>query len=93
MVANDDRESPSGFDACPHTLFFAHDEGFEYRSPRFDEAAGIVGVEDEDLDLPAKGIDGLTDSVVIDDAVKFAAYVGSPSFFGTYVGFAPLAEE
>ncbi len=77
---------------CPHTLFIAHDEGFEHRDDRFDVNLNIVGVDDEELKLPEKGIDGLTDSVTISDAVKFAAYVGPPSFFGSYVGFAPLDE-
>jgi hypothetical protein len=77
---------------CPHTLFIAHDEGFEHRDGRFDANLNIVGVEDDDLSLPDKGIDGLTDCVTISDAVKFAAYVGPPSFFGSYVGFAPLDE-
>jgi len=77
---------------CPHTLFIAHDEGFEHRDARFDANLNIFGVEDDDLKLPENGIDGLTDSVTISDAVKFAAYVGPPSFFGSYVGFAPLEE-
>lgn len=77
---------------CPHTLFVAHDEGFEHRDDRVDVNLNIVGVEDDDLELPEKGIDGLTDSVTIADSVKFAAYVGPPSFFGSYVGFAPLDE-
>lgn len=74
---------------CPHTLFVCHDEGFEYRSPKFDENVGIAGVADEDVKLPDKGYDGLTDKVTIKDSVKFASYVQAPSFFGSYVGFAP----
>ncbi len=59
---------------CPHTLFIAHDEGFEYRSALFDANLGLVGVPDDDVELPETGIDGLTDSVTIPDSVKFAAY-------------------
>jgi hypothetical protein len=77
---------------CRHTLFIAHDEGSEYRSPRFDENLGLVDVTSEDIDLPEKGIDGLTDEVAVADAIKFASYVGPPSGFGSYVGFAPLEE-
>jgi hypothetical protein len=77
---------------CRHTLFIAHDEGLEYRSPRFDENLGLVNVTDEDIDLPEKGIDGLTDEVAMADAIKFASYVGPPSGLGSYVGFAPLEE-
>ena len=74
---------------CPHTLFVAHDEGFEYRSPRFDENLGLTNTPDEDIELPDKGIDGLTDELTVTDAIKFASYVGAPSLFGSYVGFAP----
>ena len=68
---------------CPHTLFVAHDEGFEYRSERFNNQLGLPE-GDDDIELPIKGIDGLTDQAAADGAVKFAAYVGPPSFFGSY---------
>lgn len=77
-------------DPCPHTLFFCHDMGFEYRSSRFDEALGIVGIDGEDLGEEEGGYDALTDRVDLPDAIKFAAYQGPPSGYGTYVGFAPL---
>jgi len=77
---------------CAHTLFIAHDEGFEYRSGLFDEALGLVGIDSDDIELPEHGIDGLTDRASIADSVKFAAYVGPPSGFGSYVGFAPSDE-
>ncbi len=77
---------------CPHTLFVAHDEGFEYRSERFNAQLGLPEDGDE-IELPEKGIDGLTDQTAFDDAVKFAAYVGPPSFFGSYVGFSSQPDE
>lgn len=79
--------------ACIHTLFVAHDEGFEYRSERFDADAGILGIADEGIELPEHGYDGLTDQVAIADSIKFASYVGMPSGFGSYVGFAPVDPE
>lgn len=78
------------FSPCPHTLFFAHDEGFEYRSDRFDVAAGIVNVESGDIELPEYGVDGFTDQIKMAGAVKFASYVPAPVFFGMYIGFAPI---
>lgn len=75
---------------CPHTLFMAHDEGFEYRSDRFDVNMSLSGIEDDEIETGDKGYDGLTDKVSIADSIKFASYVGAPSFFGSYVGFAPL---
>lgn len=91
-VLNPEKAQRGGdyFSACPHTLFVAHDEAFEYRSHRFDADVGISGVDSDEIDLPEHGIDGLTGQVTIGGAVKFAGYVPAPSFFGTYVGFAPL---
>jgi hypothetical protein len=92
-----DREAaesdPDPTNPCPHTLFVADDEGFEYRSPRFDENRGLTNTPDEDIELPDKGIDGLTDELTVTDAIKFASYAGAPSLLGFYVGFAPLKEE
>jgi hypothetical protein len=86
-----DDAHPKGVNSpCPHTLFVAHDEGFEFRSPRLDDCLGILGVDNDDLLITEDGIDGLTDQIGIIDAVKFAAYVSAPGFFGVYVGFAPL---
>ena len=77
---------------CEHVLFFAHDEGFEFRSERFNKAMNIEGISDEDIELGDHGYDGFTDRVVLRDSVKFAAYVPAPGFFGAYVGFAPVDE-
>ena len=84
--------SDSAFNPCIHTLFYAHDVGFEYRSKRFDTDRGIDGVDHDDVDMGDTGYDGFTDVTEIPDALKFAAYVGPPSGFGAYVGFAPTDE-
>jgi hypothetical protein len=75
---------------CAHLLFVAHDMNFEYRSDKFDALMKIVGVEDDDIELGDEGIDGFTDSLEIDDSVKFAFYQGAPSFYGTYIGYAAV---
>jgi hypothetical protein len=72
---------------CSHTLFIAHDEGFEYRSAAFDKEMGIEGISSDALELGEAGYDGFTNEVPIKNAVKFATYVPAPSFFGGYVGF------
>ena len=40
---------------CPHTLFIAHDAGFEHRDDRVNVNLNIVGVEDDDLELNRHG--------------------------------------
>ena len=75
---------------CAHTLFIAHDEGFEYRAGRLDENLGIQGVANDDIAGRGEGIDALTDKVKLPDAVKVAAYAEAQAGFGSYYGFAPL---
>lgn len=74
-------------DPCAHTLFIAHDEGFEYRSQLFDDLMGIEGVDFDDIDLGNNGVDGYTDNVPLANSLKMAVYVPSPSSFGSYIGF------
>lgn len=98
VIAYPENEEPT-VSPCPHTLFIAHDMGFEYRSQRFNQSmgfeldtdSGLDDIEDQ-LGDAFDGVDGLTDKVSIVDAVKFAAYVGPPSGYGSYVGFAPVEE-
>lgn len=84
-----DPEKQARLKPCQHTLFMVHDEGFEYRSARFDQLMGIEGVADDDVELGDKGYDGFTDRVCCPDSVKFATFIPAPSFFGAYYGFAP----
>ena len=79
----------NGFEPCPHTLFTATDDGFEFRSSLFDKAMGLVDLEDEDIETDERGFDGLTDTVPIPYSVKFATYMPAPSLYGAYIGFAP----
>ena len=77
---------------CKHTLFVAHDEGFEYRSEIFNDNLNLPK-KDDDIELDEEGYDGLTDKVNIDDSIKFASYIGPPSGMGTYIGFRPFYED
>ena len=93
-VKNLDDPSNPKLDPCPHTLFIAHDVGFEFRSKRFNENLDIT--DDDEFWFPDgeddDGIDSFTDKVTISDSVKIASYVGAPSGAGDYVGFAPLED-
>ena len=81
---------------CKHLLFIAHDEGFEYRSDRFNKLMklpkGEFKPKDEDFHIEV-GYDKFTDGTPAPEGVKFAIYVPAPVFFGAYYGFAPLDEE
>ncbi len=51
---------------CKHTLFIAHDIGFEYRSEQFNENLGIENKDDDEITGDEfGGYDGLTDKVSI----------------------------
>lgn len=76
---------------CAHTLFIAHDEGWEARSPLFNKLMDTEGVEHDDIDMGDNDIDRYTDTFPDPLAVKFAFYAPSPSFMGTYVAFHPYA--
>lgn len=80
--------------ACPHTLFIAHDTAFEYRSDRFNQNIGLNGLTEKEVEerwqKESGGIDGLTNQVIIADAIKVAAYAPVPSAYGSYYGFAPI---
>jgi hypothetical protein len=84
---------------CSHTLFIAHDEGYDFIADRV--AAQLTGhgyqvtKHDDAFEVERAGADTLspdklTDGLRFDDGLKIASYVGPPSGFGSYVGFAPL---
>lgn len=93
LAHQSDENWESDVEPCKHVLFIAHDEGFEHRSDRFNELMNIVGIDDDEIEMPKHGIDGLTDSVPLTGAVKFCSYISAPSFFGVYIGFAPTDED
>ena len=80
--------------ACPHTLFIAHDTAFEYRSARLDQNLEFNGMSEQEIEAKwlqnKRGIDGLTDTISLADAIKIAAYAPAPSAYGSYYGFAPI---
>jgi hypothetical protein len=93
-------ENPDGWaveSPCEHTLFTAHDDGFEYRSEAFDKHIDTVLARIEDPDereeVEAGSVDELTDMVEIKDSLKIAIYQGAPSSFGSYIGFAAPEPE
>jgi hypothetical protein len=79
--------------SCAHTLFSATDEGFNYRSERFNKLVVEQGIPDEDDGEEFMGYDDMTDCLDVTDGVKFAQYVGAPGGLGGYLGFAPIKEE
>lgn len=75
---------------CEHTLFIAHDEGFEYLSDKARAQFDLPG--DEMLiqtDLPEGGYDAVTDTLNLPSSIKFCIYQGAPSGMGSYLGFSP----
>jgi hypothetical protein len=99
VISTSSEDEPK-IDPCKHTLFIAHDEGYEYLSDRVVEqlrAKGFeVTVDDKMIEVEPPSDDDahsspdrVTDDLEFADVMKIAAYVGPPSGFGTYVGFAP----
>lgn len=93
----------SGVSPCEHVTYIAVDDGFEYMSERAKELlesmnysvdleSGCIDVTDnEEVDEPRYDcIDSLTDAMVFEEGYKLAAYQPAPSFYGLYVGYAPV---
>lgn len=80
------------FTQCVHTLFLAHDEGFEFRSGRYNAQKSIVGLENDAIQFSEdfEGWDMYTNDLEIADSIKFALFDSSP--MGSYLGFAPLRD-
>ena len=74
---------------CPHTLFICHDYGFEYRSADYNKLKGIEGLNNDEIPIE-EGWDHYTNSLELNGAIKLAGYAPAPSFFGFYIGIAPV---
>ena len=81
------------FTPCVHTLFIASDDGFLYRSTRYNKHMSFPENHDEIFyaDLPEvyDGFDDLTDNISLPGAIKFAGYATHGSI---YFGFAPVED-
>lgn len=91
QTINEDDEV-SEFKRCEHTIFSAHDEGFEFRTNLVNSLLNIDPKEDGmDIEVPDEicGFDGFTDLIKIDGAIKIAAYEDCTNPAGIYYGFIP----
>ena len=78
---------------CEHLLFVAVDDGFEYRSDKFNNHMNFPATMEFPDELPVyKGdsIDSFTSKVTLPNAIKYSCYTPAPSLYGAYYGFAPL---
>jgi hypothetical protein len=86
---------------CPHTVYVAHDEGWEYLSKIGEQVLvtfgfsvgrddGLIELGHDDENVECHDIEGITDRILFEDGLKVASYVGAPSGMGTYVGLAPV---
>jgi len=86
-----------GVNPCPHTIFVAHDEGFEFIHNAARDNLGIprdIDIYEIDWEDYAEdhGYDGLTSKITIPDSIKMAVYVPAPSGMGAYYGFSKEIE-
>jgi len=91
QTINED-DKVSEFKRCEHTIFMAHDEGFEFRINLVNSLLNIDPKEDGmDIEVPDEicGFDGFTDLIKIDGAIKIAAYEDCTNPAGIYYGFKP----
>ena len=73
---------------CEHTLFIAHDEGFEFCDERTKRNLNLPLADDpSDHEDKFENFDEMTSQITIPNSKKIAVYVPAPSFFGAYYGF------
>ena len=89
-VLDEKSEEPS-LSTCSHTIFIATDEGIEYKTSLFENNLKDLGIsiEPDAMFESDESWDSLTDKVTINGYIKISSFVGAPSFFGAYYGFAP----
>jgi hypothetical protein len=102
ILSADDDENAGEINPCEHTLYVAHDEGWEYLDPRAGELLtklgfevvvneeGIVELIEGEGEFEGSSIDEITDLIVFShDTLKVASYMGPPGMMGSYVAFTP----
>lgn len=75
--------------ACPHTLFVATSEGFEFISERLNEVCESQLIGDPHL----VGQEIIIDKLELGSSVCFAVNPMPPSMLALYVGFAPTQTD
>jgi len=96
----DTTESPPTVTPCKHTLFVAHDEGYEFLADRVIDQLRAKGFDVNakggcfEIGPPRTGARGLTPDALTDelefiDGLKIASHVSMSG----YVGFAPIDED
>jgi hypothetical protein len=80
------------YKTCEHTIFIAHDEGFEFRTAEVNKLLKINPKTDGlEIEVPdgILGFDGFTDLIDIEGGVKIATYDDCARPEGIYFGFKP----
>lgn len=88
----DDEEGNYDYKICEHTIFIAHDEGFEFRTDEVNKLLKINPKTDGlEIEVPdgIPGFDGFTDLIDIEGGVKIATYDDCARPEGIYFGFQP----
>jgi hypothetical protein len=90
-VLDEKSEEPS-LSTCSHTIFIATDEGIEYKTSLFENNLKDLGIniESDEWYESDESWESLTEKLTIKGLILISIYVGPPSFFGTYCGFAPV---
>ena len=104
VLSTYDEEAPV-IAACRHTLYVAHEEGYEFLAERvkaqlrgleyvIDDVDSIISII-KSTSGEEESLDPyeLAETIKFPDGIEINAVVGAPSGFTTYVGFAPCKDE
>jgi hypothetical protein len=82
-------EKVPDIDTCPHTLFVATSEGFEFISERLKAIAELQSIGDPYL----IGHETVIDKLHLSSSLCFVINPMPPSMLALYIGFAPLETD
>jgi hypothetical protein len=93
-VLDENSEEPS-LSRCSHTIFIASDEDIEYKSSLFENNLKELGIniESDEWKESDESWESLAEKLTIKGLILISSYVGPPSFFGAYFGFAPVNQN
>ena len=90
-------EEGNFFTPCPHVIFFASDDGYEYKHDLFNNVLPPFSISPNPLDDPNDPAHLIVSRILEtpglpDDSLMIEMYCPSPSFAGAYIGFSSMVD-
>ena len=85
------------FNPCPHVIFWAGDDGYEYKNESFKDVLPPFDIDLDPLEDPNDPLHLFVNRILEtkdlpDDSLMIEMYSPSPSFAGHYMGFSSMVD-